>query len=186
MGDGSERVRTVASTEAGGDNLDLSLVWTWRPEGALFIAKVFGAVKNGGVLCLERSRRHGRGDGKLRIKLTTVSTVFKVCGYNTSPHDLEQEARVGPIAGGGDECDRGVFASRRDNYGAVASARGQSLITHFLGMVSGANFPVTSAAPLVMDRNGLVQIKSSGTHEPFVASLVQHGSHPFISRAKAF
>ena len=75
---GSEWRRTIASAEAGGDDLDLSLIWTWGPEGALFITEIFGAVENGGVLCLERGGRHGRGDGKLRIKLTTVSTVFKV------------------------------------------------------------------------------------------------------------
>jgi hypothetical protein len=69
--------RTVASTKAGGDDPDLGLVRTWGPEGTRFIAEIFGAVENSGVLCLE-GRRHGRGDGKLRIKLTTVSTVFKV------------------------------------------------------------------------------------------------------------
>jgi len=77
-GDGSEWGRTIASTEAGGDDLDLSLVLAWGPEGALFVAEVFGAMENSGVLCLEGGRRHSGGDGKLRIKLTTVSTVFKV------------------------------------------------------------------------------------------------------------
>ena len=84
MGTGSKWKRTVASTETGGDDLDLSLIWTWGPEGTCFIAEIFGAVEDSGVLCQER-RRHGRGDGKLRIKLTTESTVFKVCG-----HDLDR------------------------------------------------------------------------------------------------
>ena len=75
-GDGSRWRRTVASTETGGDDLDLSLIWTWGPEGTFFIAEILGAMENGGVLCLEK-RRHDRGDGKLRIKLTTASTVFK-------------------------------------------------------------------------------------------------------------
>ena len=73
-----EQRRTIASTETGGDDLDLSLVLTWGPEGTFFIAEVFGSVENGGVLFLERGRRHGRGDGKLRIKLMTASTVFKL------------------------------------------------------------------------------------------------------------
>ena len=49
-GDGPEWRRTIAPAETGGDNLDLSLVWTWGPEGALFVTEVFGAVENGGVL----------------------------------------------------------------------------------------------------------------------------------------
>ena len=75
-GDGGEpeRGRTIASTETGGDDLDLSLVLAWGPEGTLLTAEVFGAVENGGALCLEWGRRHSRGDGKLRIKLTTAST----------------------------------------------------------------------------------------------------------------
>lgn len=76
-GYGSKWRRTVASTETGGDDLDLSLIWTWRPEGTCFVAEILGTVENGGVLFEER-RRHGRGDGKLRIKLTTASTVFKL------------------------------------------------------------------------------------------------------------
>jgi hypothetical protein len=74
--------RTIASTETGGDDLDLSLVLAWGPEGALFIAEVVGTVEDSGVLCLERGRRHGGGDGKLRIKLATASTVFKVFANN--------------------------------------------------------------------------------------------------------
>ena len=60
---GPERRRTIASTETGSDDLDLGLVLTWGPEGALFIAEVFGAVEDSGVLFLERGRRHGRGGG---------------------------------------------------------------------------------------------------------------------------
>ena len=72
-GNGSKWRRTVASTETGGDDFDLGLIWTWGPEGTFFVAEIFGTIENGGVLSKER-RRHDRGDGKLRIKLTTVRT----------------------------------------------------------------------------------------------------------------
>jgi len=58
-GDGLGWGHTIAPAETGGDDLDLSLIWTWGPKGAFFIAEVFGAVENSGVLRLERGGGHG-------------------------------------------------------------------------------------------------------------------------------
>ena len=65
---GSEWRHTIASTETSGDDLDLGLIRTWGPEGALFAAEVFGTVENGGVLCLERDGRHSGGEWEIEDK----------------------------------------------------------------------------------------------------------------------
>ena len=137
-GEGSERGRTVASTETGGDDLDLSLIRTWGPEGTWFITEIFGAVENGGVLCLER-RRHDRGDGKSRIKLTTASTVFKVSWARSW---------AGPCHGptcrwrGWMDRDGGISRHNRDNHGVPLPRVGQSQIPISFGRASGAKAPV--------------------------------------------
>lgn len=59
-------IRTVTSTEAGRHDGDLGLTVLWRPESALLVTEVFGAVEDSSVLDVECDGGHGWGSEEER------------------------------------------------------------------------------------------------------------------------